>query len=71
MWMSNLVDETEAAKLLGNLSVKTLRRWRWQGCGPAFVKVGAAVRYQLVDIEAFLSARRRHSTRDLGDGRAE
>ena len=38
-----LVNEHEAARLLG-LSVKTLRRWRWAGRGPNFVKIGSAVR---------------------------
>jgi hypothetical protein len=30
-----LVNETEAARIL-DISVKTLRRWRWAGEGPIF-----------------------------------
>ncbi len=46
-----LVNETAAAAILA-LSVKTLRRWRWAGKGPRFVKIGAAVRYDLADLTA-------------------
>jgi len=52
-----LVDEREAAMRLG-LSVKTLRRWRWSRRGPAWVKVGAAVRYAPEDLSAFITAGR-------------
>ncbi len=56
-----LLTETEAAALLG-LKVATLRRWRWAGRGPRFLKIGGAVRYDLADLEAFIVASRRHST---------
>jgi hypothetical protein len=52
-----LIDEHEAATRLG-LSVKTLRRWRWSRRGPAWVKVGAAVRYAPEDLSAFITAGR-------------
>jgi len=48
-----LLTETEAANLLA-LSAKTLRRWRWAGLGPEFVKLGGAVRYRAEDIAAFI-----------------
>lgn len=60
-----LVDEAEAGRILG-LSVKTLRRWRWAGQGPRFVKLGSAVRYHPADLEAFIEAGRRSSTSDQG-----
>jgi hypothetical protein len=60
-----LVDETRAAQLL-DLRVKTLRRWRWAGKGPNFVKLGSAVRYRPADLDAFIAAGRRTSTSDLG-----
>ena len=44
-----LINETEAARIL-DLSVKTLRRWRWAGQGPRFVKVGTCVRYAVADL---------------------
>jgi len=60
-----LVNEAEAAHML-SLSVTTLRRWRWAGKGPRFVKIGAAVRYDLADLTAFIEAGRRTSTSDPG-----
>ncbi len=56
-----VVHEAEAAHMLG-LSVKTLRRWRWAGMGPRFLKLGAAVRYDPADLTAFIEAGRRSST---------
>lgn len=60
-----LVNEHEAARLLG-LSVKTLRRWRWAGRGPRFLKLGAAVRYDPADLAAYIEAGRRTSTTTTG-----
>lgn len=56
-----LVNEHEAARRLG-LKVSTLRRWRWQGSGPTFCRIGAAVRYDPRDLAAFIEAGRRAST---------
>lgn len=64
--LSPLRNEHETAKLLG-LSVKTLRRWRWVGKGPRFLKVGAAVRYADQDITAYLDAAQRRSTSEAKD----
>jgi hypothetical protein len=58
-----LCDEHEAATLLG-LSVATLRRWRWAKRGPAWIKIGSAVRYAPRDIAAFVEAGRQ-STQDM------
>ncbi|SUS06059.1 hypothetical protein DF3PB_2360005 [uncultured Defluviicoccus sp.] len=44
--VSPLLTEQQAADLVG-LKVATLRRWRWQGRALEFVKIGAAVRYEL------------------------
>ncbi len=60
-----LLTETEAAALLG-LKVATLRRWRWAGKGPRFLKIGGAVRYDPADLEAFMRDARRTSTSDDG-----
>ncbi len=60
-----LLDERKAADRLG-LSVKTLRRWRWAGHPPAFIKIGRAVRYDPEVIEALIAAGRRLSTSDSG-----
>jgi hypothetical protein len=65
-----LLDEINAARIL-SLSVKTLRRWRWAGKGPAFRKIGRAVRYAGSDLEAFIASARRTSTSDNGGGLPE
>ena len=58
-----LLKDIEAAPVLG-LKVSTLRRWRWSGDGPQFVKLGGAVRYRRSDLEAFIEAKLRMSTSD-------
>ena len=55
-----LLKEDEAAEIL-NVEVSTLRCWRSVGKPPRYVKVGAAVRYELADIEAFIESGRRNS----------
>jgi excisionase family DNA binding protein len=44
----------QAAKLLA-LSVGTLEGWRSRGDGPAFVKIGTAIRYSRADLDAWLA----------------
>ena len=66
--MNPLLTEEQTARALGNLSVKTLQRWRWAGRGPRFIKIGAAVRYDPEDLAAFIEAGRRESTSDPGNG---
>jgi excisionase family DNA binding protein len=51
------LTEIEAAARLG-LKVATLRAWRHQGKGPAFVCLGRAIRYVRSDIDQFLAANR-------------
>ena len=65
-----LLNETEAARILA-MRVTTLRRWRWAGRGPRFVKIGAAVRYDRADLSAFIEAGRRNSTSDPGPEAAQ
>ena len=61
----HLLHETEAAKIL-SMKVSTLRRWRWSGEGPKFIKVGAAVRYDPQTLKDYLAERERTSTSDPG-----
>ena len=61
--MSRLVTERDASELLG-VSVRTLQKWRLQGNGPRFVKLGHAVRYDVKDLEAYIESARRRSTSD-------
>lgn len=51
------LTETEAASRLG-LKVATLRAWRHQGRGPAYVRLGRAIRYLAIDIDEFLHSNR-------------
>jgi hypothetical protein len=60
-----LLNERQAADLL-NMKVPTLRRWRWAGKGPAFLKIGGAVRYDPAELDRFVAAARRTSTSDPG-----
>lgn len=42
------VTDVELAGALG-VAVQTLRNWRFQGRGPAYVKLGKMVRYDLAE----------------------
>lgn len=63
-----LLKEAEAASIL-NIEVATLRRWRWASKGPSYLKIGGAVRYDPVELAAYVDACRRISTSDLGQER--
>jgi hypothetical protein len=52
-----LLNEFEAAQIMG-LSVKTLRVWRVRKRGCRHIKLENAVRYDPVDIAAFIEAGR-------------
>lgn len=50
----DLVDETEAAAILG-CAVQTLRNWRWRKTGPKTCAIGLRmVRYKRADLAAFI-----------------
>jgi excisionase family DNA binding protein len=51
--MCSLLTEQQLAKQL-NVSLASVRRWRVNGRGPLFVKVGALVRYRPEDVDAWL-----------------
>lgn len=55
---SNIViSEPEAARRLG-ISPRTLQRWREEGGGPAFVRLGLRrVGYRPADLDAWVAAR--------------
>jgi hypothetical protein len=48
-----LFDERQAAEFV-RLSPTTLASWRSRKKGPAFVRLGRAIRYRRKDLEAFL-----------------
>jgi len=62
----HLLTEVETARIL-SLKVATLRRWRWEGKEPEFLKIGNAVRYDPAVLDQYISASRRSSTSDAGD----
>ncbi len=55
--MSRNLDEHEAAEMIG-CSCALLRKFRAQGEGPVYVKVGRLVRYRQEDLIAFLESHR-------------
>lgn len=58
---SPTIKPPEAAEILG-ISVDTLARWRCQGFGPTFHKMGRAVRYDREAVEAWKASRKVSST---------
>jgi hypothetical protein len=63
---SVLYDEEAASKYIGGsqspISTRTLQRWRLEGVGPTYVKLGRLVRYRQFDLDSFLEERTRTST---------
>lgn len=51
----------EAAERL-NVKPQTLEQWRWRGCGPRFIKIGRAVRYDEAELDCFVAAHTFSST---------
>ncbi len=66
--VTRLLNEHEAAYVLA-LKVATLRRWRWAGKPPRFLKIGSAVRYDPEELTDFMEAARRTSTSDAGESK--
>lgn len=56
-----LLTEAHSAYLL-SIKPRTLQMWRMRGTGPAFVKVGSAVRYSQLTLSAWLATRTTTST---------
>lgn len=63
--MEELITSRQAAKMLC-LSEMTLRKWRWEGKGPQFIKVGRKVAYRSEDLTRWVSEQVRLSTSDTG-----
>jgi len=56
-----VMTESQAGEELG-VSPRTLQRWRVEGRGPAFRKLGKIVGYTREDLREFLDRSRRTST---------
>jgi hypothetical protein len=54
---TEVLTQTQAAQYL-NRGLRTLAVWRGKGYGPAFVRIGGAVMYRLVDLQAFIERNR-------------
>jgi len=63
--MTQLYPPTRVSEMLC-ISPATLRKWRWEGKGPRFIKVGRKVAYRESDVAAFIDAQTRRSTSDNG-----
>ena len=58
-----------AAAYLG-LSTSTLAKMRLRGDGPIYAKLGRAILYDVRDLDAWVTVRKRTSTSHLGDDAA-
>jgi predicted site-specific integrase-resolvase len=56
-----VMPEDDAAKAL-KVSVRTLQRWRCEGNGPQFIKMGRKVGYTDADLRSYVERCRRQST---------
>lgn len=56
-----LLSPEQAAEMLG-VTKASLARWRCNGVGPVFVKVGAKVGYTEADLAAWVAGNRRQTT---------
>ena len=68
---SNLLNTREAARWLG-LAAGTLQNWRFRGQGPAFIRLGKAIRYEPESLARFVEQGRtakstRQQTREEGE----
>jgi predicted DNA-binding transcriptional regulator AlpA len=50
-----LLNERQVADSC-SISVLTLRKWRSEGRGPRYVKIGALVRYRPEDVEVWIQS---------------
>ncbi len=49
----HFLNEHQVAQAVG-MSVASVRRWRFQNTGPRYVKIGASVRYDPVEVERWI-----------------
>ncbi|MBA3936300.1 MAG: helix-turn-helix domain-containing protein [Planctomycetes bacterium] len=56
--LPSLVNQTEAARILGMETPRTLEAWRGRREGPPYIKVGHLVRYSTADLAGWLAENR-------------
>jgi predicted DNA-binding transcriptional regulator AlpA len=54
-----LLNERQVADSCA-ISVLTLRKWRTEGRGPRYVKIGTLVRYRPEDVDAWIESHEAH-----------
>lgn len=59
--MDDLEDENWLAERW-NVSKRSLQKWRVEGRGPPYLKIGECVRYSPIDIAEYERRRRRFNT---------
>jgi predicted DNA-binding transcriptional regulator AlpA len=59
--IQRLLNERELAAQL-NISVRTLQNWRLKGNGPAFIRLGSAIRYDPAVVDGWKAANSRRNT---------
>lgn len=52
--MIDFLDTSQAAKILRQ-SVRTLQRWRWQGRGPEYARIGRRILYSSTAISDYFA----------------
>lgn len=69
--MVDFLDTQQAAKILRQ-SVRTLQRWRWQGRGPSYSRIGRRILYSPQSIADYFAkcSQNKHDAQEL-DKRAE
>ncbi len=63
---SKYLTPPEAAEYL-RISASTLAKLRVYGGGPAFARIGRAIRYSRADLDSYMAARTARSTSDLSN----
>lgn len=58
-----VLSERQLAKRLG-VGQRTLQRWRTEGNGPVYLRLGKRIAYLERDVESWLTTRRCRSTSD-------
>ena len=49
------LNEQEASRYLGGVSVHTLRQWRSKGTGPVYLRIGTRVIYDIKGLDAWMT----------------
>ncbi|MDH5510906.1 MAG: hypothetical protein OEZ32_11215, partial [Nitrospinota bacterium] len=62
--LKNRLLTKQSVRQFGGSSL--MNKFRLNGDGPRFIKIGASVRYRLSDIDIWIESRERANTSDIG-----